>query len=127
MKDGFVKVAAYSPRVALGAPMQNAKTAIDAMHRADAAGAKLLVLPELFLTGYTCADLFFQTKLLTDAVAALALVIEASRGVHMLTLVGLPVAYGNRLYNCAAVVTDGRLLGLVPKSATMLESATLTS
>ena len=116
MKDGFVKVAAYSPRVALGAPMQNAKTVIDAMHRADAAGAKLLVLPELFLTGYTCADLFFQTKLLTDAVAALARVIEASRGIHVLTLVGLPVAYGNRLYNCAAVVTDGRLLGLVPKS-----------
>ena len=86
------------------------------MHRADAAGAKLLVLPELFLTGYTCADLFFQTKLLTDAVAALARVIEASRGIHVLTLVGLPVAYGNRLYNCAAVVTDGRLLGLVPKS-----------
>lgn len=116
MKDGFVKVAAYSPRVTLGVPMQNAAAAADAMRRADAAGAKLLVLPELFLTGYTCADLFFQTALLSEATAALAHVIEASRGIHVLTFLGMPVAYGNRLYNCAAVVTDGKLLGLVPKS-----------
>ena len=116
MKDGFVKVAAYSPAVTLADPAKNAAAVLDAMRRADKAGAKLLVLPELFLTGYTCADLFFQTKLLADAEAALGSVVEGSKGCSVLTLVGLPYAYGNRLYNCAAVVTDGKLLGLVPKS-----------
>ncbi len=116
MKDGFIKAAAYSPAVALGDPEKNADAAIAAVRRADAAGARILVLPELFLTGYTCADIFFQIKLLRAAEDALGRLLDATSDTRVLCVVGLPVRYGTRLYNCAAVLYGGRLLGVVPKT-----------
>ena len=116
MKDGFIKVAAYSPRVAVGDPAANAQTAIGAMQRAEREGAKLLVLPELFLSGYTCADLFFQTALQSACVTALGDVLAATADCGVMAVLGLPLAFGNRLYNCAAVVYRGELLGVVPKT-----------
>ena len=116
MKDGFIKVAAYSPRVTLADPAKNAKAVIAAMRRAENSGVKLLVLPELFLSGYTCGDLFFQTKLQEDCVAALSDILDATADCHVLTAVGLPLQFGTRLYNCAAVLYGGDLLGVVPKT-----------
>ncbi|MBQ5389979.1 MAG: NAD(+) synthase, partial [Clostridia bacterium] len=116
MKDGFIKVAAYSPRVAVADPTANAATAIDACRRAEQAGAKLLVLPELFLSGYTCGDLFFQTKLLADCEQALTKLLAETADTDVLTLIGIPFAWCNRLYNCVAVLHGGRLLGILPKT-----------
>ena len=86
------------------------------MHRAKREGAKLLVLPELFLCGYTCGDLFFQTKLLSDCEAALGDILAKTADVDVLTLIGMPFAWCNRLYNCAAVLYCGTLLGILPKT-----------
>ncbi len=116
MKDGFIKVAAYSPRVSVANPAANAVTAIEAMRSAERTGAKLLVLPELFLSGYTCADLFFQSTLQSECIAALQSVLAATADCDVMSVLGLPLAFGNRLYNCAAVICRGRLLGVVPKT-----------
>ena len=123
MKHGFIKVAAYSPRVTLAAPQANAAATVEAMRRAESAGAKLLVLPELFLSGYSCGDLFFQTKLQEDCLCALQSILDNTKDCKVMTAVGLPLALGNRLYNCAAVLYAGTLLGVVPKTAVPAEEA----
>ena len=116
MQDGFIKVAAYSPRVKLADPMANALTTVSAMRRAAENGVKLLVLPELSLSGYTCGDLFFQNKLLADCTSALEKILLESADCPVLTVVGMPFRFGSGLYNCAAVLFRGRLLGMIPKT-----------
>ena len=76
---------------------------------------KLLVTPELSVTGYTCADLFFSSALIKSANEALGEIVEATKGKEMAVLVGMPAAVRNKLYNCAVVIKDGRILGAVPK------------
>lgn len=78
-------------------------------------GVKLLVTPELSVTGYTCADLFFSSALIKSANEALGEIVEATKGKEMAVLVGMPIAVRNKLYNCAVVIKDGRILGAVPK------------
>ncbi|MDR1465464.1 MAG: NAD(+) synthase [Oscillospiraceae bacterium] len=112
---GFVKVAALSPRVTVADPMQNAAQSFDEMLHARDAGVQIMVLPELGLSGYTCGDLFGQAALLDGCEAALTWLLEKSAGLRALIAVGLPVRAKGRLYNCAAVLQNGRLLGLVPK------------
>ena len=114
MKDGFIKVAAASPIIKVADAEYNASVIIDTMKKADALGVKLLVLPELCLTGCTCGDLFSHRVLLEGARRALARIVEESVFSDMLTLVGLPVAVGSKVYSCAAAVSGGELLGLVP-------------
>lgn len=75
----------------------------------------MVCFPEFCLTGYTCSDLFLQQTLLKGAEDGLAAILEASRGLNLVALVGLPVAHDGKLYNCAAVLCNGELLGLVPK------------
>ena len=94
----------------------NAEQTFTIMRAAEKAGVKVLVLPELGLTGYTCGDLFFQETLLRGAEEALATVLEATRNLEVVTAVGLPVRVNNKLYNCAAVIQKGEILGLVPKT-----------
>ena len=77
---------------------------------------KVLALPELCVTGYTCGDLFLQDALLQGAEDALSCILEETSTLDMLTAVGLPVRCQNELYNCAAVISKGRILGLVPKN-----------
>ncbi len=115
MKDGFLKVAAATPRIRVADCSYNASR-VEAM-AAEAAehGAALLVFPELCLTGYTCGDLFLQDSLLQGAEQALARVIDASARHAVLLVVGLPFRLDGALYNVAAVVCRGKLLGLVPK------------
>ena len=76
---------------------------------------QLLCLPEFALTGYTCSDLFLQDTLLRGAEDGLAAILKASEGLNVVVLVGLPVRHNGKLYNCAAVLCNGELLGLVPK------------
>lgn len=116
MKDGFVKVAAAALDVRVADCAYNAQKVMQAMDQALAGGAKVLALPELCLTGYSCQDLFLQETLRRGAWDALQEVVAHSRGMELLVFVGLPFAMGGRLYNCAAAVMDGRLLALIPKT-----------
>ncbi|MCI2055728.1 MAG: NAD(+) synthase [Oscillibacter sp.] len=115
MKDGFISVACGTPNLRLGDCDYNAEQTFLLMRKAEQAGVKVLVLPELGLTGYTCGDLFYQETLLRGAEAALATVLEATRNLEVVTAVGLPVRSNNKLYNCAAIIQKGNILGLVPK------------
>ena len=116
MKDGFLKAAALSPALRVADCAYNAGRIVEAMRECAARQVKLAVFPELALTGYTCGDLFFQQALQQAALRGLGQVLEASREWDLLALVGLPLAVNGKLYNCAAAVCRGRLLGLVPKT-----------
>ena len=116
MKYGFLRCAAVSPALRVADCEYNAQAVIAAMQQAEADGVRLLCLPELCLTGYTCSDLFLQQTLYEGAEKALVQILEASKDLNMVVLAGLPVQVSGKLYNCAAVVCGGRLLGLVPKT-----------
>ena len=116
MQYGFLRCAAVSPALRVADCTYNAQAVIAEMQQAKADGVRLLCLPELCLTGYTCSDLFLQQTLYEGAEKALMQILESSRGLNMVVLVGLPVQVGGKLYNCAAVLCGGRLMGLVPKT-----------
>ena len=116
MKDGFISVACGTPKLRLADCHYNAEQTFIMMRQAEKAGAKVLVLPELGLTGYSCGDLFYQETLLRGAQEALSTVLEATRNLEVVTAVGLPVKVNNKLYNCAAVIQKGQILGLIPKT-----------
>ena len=116
MRDGFIRCAAASPALRVADCAYNAEQILAAMRKAADGGVQLLCLPELCLTGYTCGDLFLQQPLLRGAEEGLRAVLAASEGLNLVALVGLPVQAGGQLYNCAAIVCGGRLLGLVPKT-----------
>ena len=115
MKDGFVKVATATTHIKVADCEYNANQIIAAMKQAFEQKVKLLMFPELCITGYTCNDLFLQDALLDGALCALDAVIQASKGLDMVTVVGLPMRKDAKLYNVAAVMCNGELLGLVPK------------
>ncbi len=115
MKDGFIKAAAVSPSLRVADCAYNRERILDTLRRAQEQGIKLLVLPELAVTGYTCGDLFGQRALLDGALEALETVITATGGTDLLLVLGVPLEVKDRLYNCAAVIQDGKLLGVVPK------------
>ena len=116
MKDGFITVACGTPKLRLADCDYNAEQTFTLMRKAEKAGAKVLVLPELGLTGYTCGDLFYQDALLRGAEQALATVLEATRNLEVVTAVGLPLRVNNKLYNCATIIQKGAVLGVVPKT-----------
>jgi NAD+ synthase (glutamine-hydrolysing) len=116
MRDGFVKVASATPKIRVADVEYNTGVISGIMAEAAQFGAKLLVLPELCVTGYTCGDLFLQKTLLDGAENALLQLAAASAGTDMLTFVGLPLADSGRLYNCGAALWNGRILGIVPKA-----------
>lgn len=116
MKHGFIKLAAGVPELTVAAPKKNISSIVSLIERAYNEGSAVLVLPELTVSAYTCSDLFFADTLISDSENALREIIASTDGKKMLTFVGLPVRYRGKLYNCAAVISDGRLLGIVPKS-----------
>ncbi|MBC8536535.1 NAD(+) synthase [Feifania hominis] len=116
MKHGFVKVAAGTPAVTVADCAANAERIAALMERAAADGVRLLALPELCLTGYTCADLFLQESLLGACERQLLRLAQASAGLPLITVVGAPLLWRGKLYNCAAVLYGGEILGVVPKS-----------
>ena len=115
MKDGFVKVAAAAPVIRVADCDYNAGRVIDCIGRAADKGVKILVFPELTLTGVTCGDLLGHRVLLDGAVRALEKVVAATEGLDILLFVGLPFGFGAKLLSVAAVLYDGEILGLVPR------------
>ena len=113
---GFVKVAAAVPQVAVADCARNAERIVALAQQAARRGVELVAFPELAVTGYTCADLFLQPALLDAADEALSEIMRQTRKLPLALIVGLPLRHEDRLYNCAAVVAQGRLLGVVPKS-----------
>ena len=115
MKDGFIKVAAGTPDIKVADCEYNRAEITALIDRAHAQGVRILVLPELCITGYTCQDLFFQQELLDGALAALERITAHTAGMDMLVAVGCPLRFRGELYNCAVVIKDGNVLGVVPK------------
>jgi len=117
MNFGFFRVAAALPeRVRIADARSNARQVVEIVEAAAAEGVRAAVFPELSLTGYTCGDLFRQRKLLDDAEEALAQVVAQTASLPVVSIVGMPVRVGDRLYNCAVVVGGGCIWGAVPKS-----------
>ena len=117
MRDGFISVAAGTPKIRVEDCRYNAEQIFTLMREADKQGVKVLALPELCLTGYTCGDLFLQDTLLRGAEEGLQTILEATRNLEIVTALGLPVwdKWDNKLYNCAAIIQKGEILGLIPK------------
>ena len=111
---GYLRVAVASPELRVGDPGFNAARTIEMLGELAAQGCSIAVFPELGLTGYTCADLFFQSALRDGAIRALLEVAEATRLISLAAVVGVPLVEGGRLFNCAAVVASGRVRGIVP-------------
>ena len=114
MKDGFIKAAAASPVIKVADTDYNAGRIIDCINSAADQEVKILVFPELCITGCTCRDLMSHRILLDGAKAALNRICDATIGYDMLVFVGLPVERGSKLYSCAAAIFDGKIIGLVP-------------
>ena len=115
MRDGFVKVAALTPAIRVADVDYNVDACVAAAREAAGEGARVIVLPELAITAYTCDDLFWQDALLDAAAQGLARLVRETAALDALLLAGVPLRVNGKLYNCAAVASRGRLLGLVPK------------
>ena len=115
MEQGFIRVAAATPKIRVADPEYNAGQILKLMEQGVKDHAKVMVFPELCLTGYTCGDLFLQDALLDAARKQLARIIRDSNHLDVIGFMGLPFQHNGALYNVAAVVAGGRLLGLVPK------------
>ncbi len=116
MKHGFITLSAGVPEVSVAAPTKNAESICRLIDDAYEKNAAVLTLPELSVTGYTCSDLFFSDSLIKSAERAVESIIEHTKDKKMLVFVGVPVSAHGKLYNCAAVISNGELLGLVPKT-----------
>lgn len=115
MKDGFIKVAAATPDVLVANPVFNGEKIREQMSWAEEKKVKLLLFPELCLTAYTCSDLFIQEPLLHSVKEEIQKIKEHSGQMEMVTVVGAPLEFSGKLYNCAVFVYKGKILGIVPK------------
>ncbi len=116
MQFGFVKVCSATVPIRVADVKFNTKNIISAVKASVSAGSRLTVFPELCVCGYTCGDLFNQSALLDGVNSALSEICGCTKGVGSLVIVGAPIADGGRLYNCAVVMSDGKILGVVPKT-----------
>lgn len=115
MQDGFIRVAAATPEIKVADCIWNKEQSIRWIEEAETAGVQVLVFPELGITGYTCGDLFLQDTLLNAARKAMWDIAEATKGKNVFVFVGLPLLIREKLYNVAAAMQNGVVLGLVPK------------
>ena len=113
---GYVKVGAAVPKLKLADCIYNKEEILKIIEEAAAKKIRVLTFPELCLTGYTCADLFFQRPLLKAAEQAVAEIAEATKDLDILLTLGVPVALDSQAFNCAAVLYKGEILGLIPKT-----------
>ena len=113
---GFVRVAVGTPEVRVADPVFNGARTIELMEQADREKAVLVLFPELGLTSYSCDDLFHQQALLDRALATLREVLQASEGLNLIAVVGMPLQVDHLLFNCAVVIHRGKILGIVPKT-----------
>lgn len=114
MKDGFIKVAAVTPKIKVADPKYNSEAVIKVINEAVEAGAKIVVLPELVLTGYTCNDLFLQERLLDEALTGLENIIKNCSS-DAIVFVGMPLEVLGKLYNVAVAIQSGKILAVIPK------------
>ena len=115
-RHGFARIALATPLVRIGDPMANAEATLALMREAAKKKAIVAVFPELGLSAYSCEDLFHQQALLRASEEALAWLLARSKSLSIAAFVGLPVVADGLLYNCAAFICRGKLLGLVPKT-----------
>lgn len=115
MNYGFFRAASASLNLKVADPQYNKNSIINAIEAAEKEGARLLVTPELSVTGYTCADLFFTFALQNAANDALAQITATTKGKNIAVLLGMPVPFFGSLYNCAVLVRGGKIIGAVPK------------
>src|SRR5579884_1908435 len=113
---GFLRVAVVSPALQVADVAYNTQMIIDALQQAASRGCRLALFPELCITGYTCADLFYQSLLQQQARDALLSIAQATADYHVAAVVGLPMELGGKLYNCAAFVSEQTVLGIIPKT-----------
>ena len=116
MKDGFIKVSAATPKIKVADPAYNTEEILKIIDETEKNGASILVFSELTISGYTCGDLFLQQPLLTECKNQLLRIVKATENKSMLVLVGCPIVIKQKLYNCAVVISDGSILGIVPKT-----------
>lgn len=115
MKDGFISVAAATPKIRVADCEYNTSEIIALIKEANEKDVRILCMPELCVTAYTCGDLFYQTALISAAEHSLKRILAETTDIDVLCAIGLPVKRGMKLYNCAAVIHKGKLLGIVPK------------
>ena len=116
MKDGFIKVAAATPKIKVADPAYNTEEILKIIDETEKNGASVLVFSELTISGYTCGDLFLQQPLLTECKNQLLRIVKATTDKDMLVVVGCPIIVNQKLYNCAVVINRGEILGIVPKT-----------
>ena len=116
MQHGFVKVCAATVQVKVADVQFNTQRIIEAIGDSYKNGSSVTVFPELCISGYTCGDLFNQRMLQESVEKAVIEVSEATAGMHALVFVGAPLVCGGKLYNCAVAISDGKVLGVIPKT-----------
>ena len=116
MRHGFIRAAALTPKGKVADPVYNTERICEKLKEAYERKAKIIVFPELCITGYTCEDLFLQEILLREALSSLKKIAACTKGQDALVFVGLPVVYKQKLYNAAAALRDGKILGMIPKT-----------
>lgn len=117
MKElGFIRVGAIVNKLALANPLKNADVIIKEIKKAETLGVSIVTTPELSLTGYTCGDLFLQEQLLDDSIKALEQVLNETKDIDIISILGMPLRHDNQLFNCAVVTTKGKILGVIPKT-----------
>ena len=117
MKElGFIRVGAIINKLALANPLKNAEVIIKEIKKAETLGVSIVTTPELSLSGYTCGDLFLQEQLLDDSIKALEQVLNETKDIDIISILGMPLRHDNQLFNCAAVITKGKILGVIPKT-----------
>ena len=117
MKElGFIRVGAIVNKLALANPLKNADIIIKEIKKAERLGVSIVTTPELSFTGYTCGDLFLQEQLLDDSIKALEQVLNETKNIDIISILGMPLRHDNQLFNCAVVITKGKILGVIPKT-----------
>lgn len=117
MKEfGFIRVGAIVNKLILANPLKNTEELIKEIKNAKKLGVSIVTTPELSLTGYTCGDLFLQDKLLSDSEKALQKVLEETKKLDIISILGMPIKQNNQLFNCAIVISKGEILGAIPKT-----------
>ncbi len=116
LEYGFVRVGAIVNKLVLASPLDNAKEIVKMIRKVDKEGVSIVTTPELALTGYTCGDLFLQDELLDEAEKALSIIIESTKDLDIISIIGMPLRCNNQLLNTAVVIEKGNIIGIVPKS-----------
>lgn len=117
MKElGFIRVGAIVNKLALANPLKNAEVIIKEIKKAETLGVSIVTTPELSFTGYTCGDMFLQEQLLDDSIKALEQVLNETKDIDIISILGMPLRHDNQLFNCAVVTTKGKILGVIPKT-----------